>query len=226
MGLRLVILGGPGAGKGTQAERITRVYGIPHVSTGNILREEIKQGTELGLKMKSLIEAGQLAPDELVCKIVDKRLARMDCRKGFVLDGFPRTRKQADCLESILQASGASLNLVVDIKVDDEEIVKRLSVRRMCPICGTIYNLQFKPPKRKNRCDNPACDGAELFQRTDDREETVRERLRVYYAENEPIRAFYKEKGKLKSVAGGEGTPEDVFATIEELINTSDVACS
>jgi adenylate kinase len=222
----LVITGGPGAGKGTQAEKIARVHRIPHISTGDILREEIKQETELGREVQARMDAGHLAPDGLVCKIVDKRLAKQDCGGGYILDGFPRTRHQAECLDEMLQKRGECLDLAIDIVVEDEEIVQRLSARRMCPICGAIYNLRFKPPKRENRCDNPACDGAELFRRTDDCEETVRERLKVYHTEIEPVLAFYTEQAKLRNVPGGVGTPDDVFKKIEELINAKDPACT
>jgi len=226
VGLRLIILGPPGAGKGTQALKITHAFEIPHISTGAILREEINRETMLGLAVQAQIEAGNLAPDDLVCKIVDKRLAKPDCGDGYMLDGFPRTRCQAERFDKMLQERGENLNLVLDIVVEDDVIVKRLSARRMCPNCGAIYNLLFKLPKKMMRCDNPACDGAELFQRADDSEEAIRQRLKVYHAETEPVRAFYEAQGKLKVIAGDSGSPDEVFAKIEYLIAANDVTCS
>ncbi|MDI7251889.1 MAG: adenylate kinase, partial [Actinomycetota bacterium] len=170
----LILLGPPGAGKGTQAEKISELYGIPHISTGDIFRDNLKRGTELGLKAKEYMDRGELVPDEVVIGIVRGRLAEPDCEKGFVLDGFPRTVAQADALKEMLAGLGKSIHHVLNIQVPDETVVERLTARRTCRSCGAVYHLKFNPPREDGKCD--VC-GGELYVRDDDREETVRARL-------------------------------------------------
>lgn len=212
-------MGCPGAGKGTQAVRIAESQNVAHISTGDIFRQHIEQGTELGLKVKACIDEGHLAPDELACAIVDSRLAEDDCRNGYILDGFPRSGGQAECLEELLKQRGEHLDLVINLNVPDDEIVERLTARRMCPKCGKIYNVLFNPPQNGTGCDDPDCDNAELMQRHDDQEDTIRERLKVYHFVSEPIRSFYEDRGQLVDVCGSGVTPDTLFATIEGLID-------
>jgi len=175
--LRLVIFGSPGAGKGTQAERIAGRFGVPHIATGDLLREAVARGTELGVKARRYMERGELVPDEIVVGIVEERLRRPDCKRGFVLDGFPRTLAQAKALDGILEKLEAKIDAIINLETNEEEIVKRLSNRRVCKVCGAVYHLIFNPPKNSERCDR--C-GGELYQREDDREEVIRKRLEVY----------------------------------------------
>ena len=193
--MKLILLGAPGAGKGTQAEFISEKYGIPMVSTGNMIREALKNGTEMGLKAKSFMDSGNLVPDEVVIGIIKERLAKDDCKNGFILDGFPRTIPQAEALQKM----GIELDRVIDFEVEDEEIIGRMSGRRVCSKCGSSYHTMFKPPVKEGVCDK--C-GAELIQRKDDKPETVKERLRVYHEETEPLKDFYMKKGNLRVVAG------------------------
>jgi len=213
-------MGAPGAGKGTQAVRLADSHRIPHISTGDIFRTHMDHGTSLGEEVRKYIDEGQLAPDELACKIVAHRLEKGDCTRGYILDGFPRSLGQADCLARMMTQRGEELDYVFNITVDDNEIVQRLTARRMCPNCGAIYNLIFEPPKGADRCDNPACAGFSLVQRPDDEEETVRERLRIYHAVSEPILGFYADSKVLFDVPGMDVTPDQVFATIEEVIRS------
>ena len=182
--MNLILLGGPGAGKGTQAKLIVEEYKIPQISTGDMLREAVKQGTELGKKAKEYMDKGELVPDEIVIGIVRDRLKQPDCEKGFILDGFPRTIAQAEALDKMLDEIGKKIDAVINIYVPEEEIVKRIVNRRTCKKCGAIYHLIYSPPKESNKCDK--C-GGELYQRDDDKEETVRERLRVYKQQTEPL---------------------------------------
>ena len=191
--MKLILLGAPGAGKGTQAEVICKALNIPAISTGNIIREALAQGTEMGLKAKSFMDAGQLVPDDVVIGIIKERLAKDDCANGFILDGFPRTIPQAEALD----AMGVIIDRVIDIEVPDEKIAARMSGRRVCKDCGSSYHLEYKAPKAEGVCD--ACDG-ELIQRKDDAPETVMARLETYHKETEPLKAFYEARGKLKSV--------------------------
>lgn len=200
--MKIIFLGAPGAGKGTQAEIVAEKFGIPTVSTGNIIREALKNGTEMGLKAKSFIEAGQLVPDEVVIGIIKERLAKDDCKNGFILDGFPRTIPQAEALD----AMGISIDKVVDIEVPDENIMERMTGRRVCGTCGASYHLMFKKPLKDGICDS--C-GGELVQRKDDAPKTVSDRLKVYHEQTEPLKDFYGKAGKL-SVVEGLGTVSEI----------------
>ena len=193
--MRLILLGAPGAGKGTQAEIISEKYNIPTISTGNIIRAALKNGTEMGLKAKSFIEAGKLVPDDVVIGIIKDRLAADDCAGGFILDGFPRTIPQAEALDNM----GVIIDKVVDIDVPDENIVNRMSGRRVCKACGSSYHIENKKPKVEGVCD--AC-GGELQIRKDDAPETVLDRLNVYHEQTEPLKDYYAKCGKLRSVEG------------------------
>ncbi len=194
MGMKLILLGAPGAGKGTQAEILSAKLGIPTISTGNILRAAIKDGTPIGLEAKSYMDAGKLVPDAVIIGVVADRLKQPDCTKGFILDGVPRTLPQAEALD----AAGVTFDKVLSIEISDREIEERMSGRRVCQSCGAPYHVKAKPPKREGVCD--ACGGA-LVQRADDAPETVRHRLEVYHAETEPLKGYYAEKGLLAPVA-------------------------
>ena len=191
--MKLILLGAPGAGKGTQAERLCKQLNIPTISTGNILRAAIKDGTPTGLKAKSYMDAGKLVPDEVIIGIITERLAQEDCRNGFILDGVPRTIAQAEALEK----AGITFDDVVSIEIADETIMQRMSGRRVCESCGASYHLVAVPPKTPGVCDK--C-GGKLIQRHDDEPETVKARLEVYHRETEPLKAFYAQRGLLKSV--------------------------
>ncbi len=195
--MNLILLGAPGAGKGTQADVISEQFHIPTVSTGNMIREALSSGTELGRKAKSYMDSGALVPDDVVIGIIRERLSRDDCRGGFILDGFPRTIPQAEALERM----GVIIDRVIDIEVADDVIARRVSGRRVCPACGASYHVDYKKPAADGVCDR--CGGA-LIQREDDRPDTVAERLRVYHAQTEPLKAFYEREGKLMTVRGQE----------------------
>ena len=205
--MNLILLGAPGAGKGTQAEIISETKQIPTISTGNIIREALKSGTEMGLKAKSFMEAGQLVPDEVVIGIIQDRLAQPDCQNGFILDGFPRTIPQAEALDRM----GVVIHRVIDIEVPDETITRRVSGRRVCPTCGSSYHLDYKKPKRSGICDR--C-GDTLVQRKDDRPETVLDRLRVYHEQTEPLKDYYQACGKLVIVEGQEEVADTTRLTL------------
>lgn len=210
--MKLILLGAPGAGKGTQAEKICEKYNIPAISTGNIIRAALKNGTEMGLKAKSYMEAGQLVPDEVVIGIIKDRLKEDDCKNGFILDGFPRTIPQAQALVDM----GIEIDKVVDIEVPDEKITARMSGRRVCAKCANSYHMLYKQPKVEGVCD--AC-GGELIQRKDDAPETVKARLVEYHEMTEPLKGFYAELGKLRVVEGQEevsDTTKLVFAALED----------
>lgn len=210
--MKLILLGAPGAGKGTQAEKIVEKYGIPAISTGNIIRAALKEGTEMGLKAKSYMEAGQLVPDEVVIGIIKDRLKEKDCENGFILDGFPRTIPQAQALEDM----GIEIDKVLDIEVSDEAITKRMSGRRVCSKCANSYHLEYKKPQVEGVCD--AC-GGELVQRKDDAPETVQARLAEYHEMTEPLKDFYQNLGKLVIVEGQEEVADTtalVFAALED----------
>ena len=193
--MNLILLGAPGAGKGTQAEIVCDKLGIPAISTGNILREAVKNGTEMGLKAKSFMDSGALVPDDVIIGIIKERLAQPDCSKGFFLDGVPRTVAQAEALEEM----GVNIDKVVDLEVADEVIMRRLSGRRVCSACGASYHLEFKPSREPDRCDR--CSGP-LFVRKDDERATVRDRLAAYHEQTEPLVEFYRQRGKLVVVEG------------------------
>jgi len=208
--MNLIFLGAPGAGKGTQAEVISQKLGIPTISTGNIIREALKNGTEMGLKAKAYIEAGKLVPDDVVIGIIQERLAKDDCANGFILDGFPRTIPQAEALD----AMGVKIDKVVEIQVDDETIIGRMSGRRVCSKCGASYHIVNKPPKADGICDS--C-GGELMQRKDDAPETVLDRLEVYHTQTEPLKDFYAQKGILRTADGTLGIEKSIEATLKAL---------
>ncbi len=207
-------MGLPGAGKGTQAEKIIEKYGIPHISTGDMFRAAIKEGTELGLKAKSFMDNGDLVPDEVTIGIVRERLSKEDCLKGFLLDGFPRTVAQAEALENILSDLGKKMNYVINIEVDKDILMERLTGRRICKECGATYHLIFNPPKEEGVCDR--C-GGELYQRADDNEETVQNRLDVNIQQTKPLLDYYEDKGYLKNIDGQQDIVK-VFAGIDELL--------
>lgn len=210
--MKLILLGAPGAGKGTQAEKICEKLNIPAISTGNILRAAVKDGTEMGLKAKSYMDAGQLVPDEVVIGIIKDRLNDDDCKNGFILDGFPRTIPQAQALLD----SGVDIDKVIDIEVPDEAITKRMSGRRVCSKCANSYHIEYKKPKVDGICD--AC-GGELIQRKDDAPQTVLDRLVEYHKMTEPLKGFYENLGKLKVVEGQEDvadTTKLVFTALED----------
>ena len=214
--MRIVLLGGPGAGKGTQARRLAEEFGIPHISTGAYFRDQLEKETELGERIRGYMDSGSLVPDELTCEVVESRLTQPDCANGYVLDGFPRSLPQARILDELLGARGEKLDLAIDLEVPDEEIIARLTARRTCPVCGMIFNLKFDPPSTDaGRCDRTGCTG-ELVTRSDDSEETVRERIRTYHRITEPIIKYYKERGLLHVVIEGAMGPDEVFAKVEE----------
>ena len=208
--MKLILLGAPGAGKGTQAAVICKALNIPAISTGNIIREALAQGTEMGLKAKSFMDAGQLVPDDVVIGIIKERLAKDDCANGFILDGFPRTIPQAEALD----AMGVIIDKVIDIEVPDEKIAARMSGRRVCKDCGSSYHLEYKAPKAEGVCD--ACEG-ELIQRKDDAPETVLDRLAVYHKQTEPLKDYYSKKGILRIVEGQEEIADTSALTLKAL---------
>lgn len=208
--MKLILLGAPGAGKGTQAEIICQEKKIPTISTGNILREALKNGTEMGLKAKSYMESGKLVPDEILIGIIKDRIREPDCKNGFILDGFPRTIPQAEALDEM----GAGIDAVLDIEVADEDIITRMSGRRVCEKCGSSYHVLFKQPKVEGKCDN--CDGT-LVQRKDDHPDTVKERLEVYHSQTEPLKEFYSKQGKLLVVHGQEKVEDTTRLVLESL---------
>jgi adenylate kinase len=207
----VILFGPPGAGKGTQAQRLLAFYGMPQISTGDILRKAVKDGTPLGLKAKPLMEAGKLVPDELVIGLVEERLKRLDCKDGFVLDGFPRTVAQAQALDAMLASLGRGIDHVLSLEVPLEVVVHRLTGRRCCPKDGRIYHVTEAPPKTTGICE--ACQ-TPLVQRPDDREDVVRARQVTYRRDTEPLKAFYAERGVLRPV-DGTGTLDEVFARIQ-----------
>lgn len=223
MAQRIVLLGGPGAGKGTQARRLAEGRSLPHISTGDIFRAHVEEGTELGGELKEYMNKGQLVPDELVCEVVAGRLYEEDCRDGYILDGFPRSLPQAEELDRLLGEREESITVAIDLEVPDDAIVERLGSRRTCSGCGRIYNLRFEPPKREGRCDNEGCGDAELVRRDDDRVGTIRERLAVYHETTEPIIAFYRDQGLLKSIEGANRSPDDIALKIEEILANAGV---
>ena len=208
--MKLILLGAPGAGKGTQAEVISEKLAIPAISTGNIIREALANGTEMGLKAKSFIDAGQLVPDDVVIGIIKERLAKDDCAAGFILDGFPRTIPQAKALDTM----GVSIDRVISIEVADEKIAARMSGRRVCKACGASYHLEYKKPAVDGVCN--AC-GGELIQRKDDHPDTVLDRLHVYHEQTEPLKGYYEKKGILRIVEGQEEVADTTALTLKAL---------
>ncbi len=212
--MKIVMLGAPGAGKGTQAKMIAEKYGIPHVSTGDIFRANIKNGTELGKEAKQYMDQGKLVPDELTVKILLDRVAQDDCKNGYVLDGFPRTIPQANVLDEALTKLGDRIDYAVNVDVPDDNIINRMGGRRACVACGATYHIVYNAPKTEGICDN--C-GKELIIRDDDQPETVKNRLKVYHEQTQPLIDFYEGKGVLKSV-DGTADMKDVFAAIVEIL--------
>ena len=213
--MKLIMLGAPGAGKGTQAKKIAAKYDIPHISTGDIFRANIKNGTELGKKAKTYMDQGLLVPDELVVDLVVDRVNQEDCSKGYVLDGFPRTIPQAEALDKALAEMGQKMDYAIDVDVPDENIVKRMGGRRACVGCGATYHLVYAPTKAEGICDT--C-GKELILRDDDKPETVQKRLNVYHEQTQPLIDYYTKEGILKEV---DGTVDlnDVFAAITAILD-------
>ena len=212
--MKIVMLGAPGAGKGTQAKKIAAKYAVPHISTGDIFRANIKEGTELGLKAKQYMDQGLLVPDEVTIGMLLDRIHQADCNGGFILDGFPRTIPQAESLTRALAETGEAIDFAIDVDVPDANIVNRMGGRRACLKCGATYHVEFAPPKTENICD--VC-GAELVLRDDDKPETVQKRLAVYHEQTQPLIDYYKGKGVLHSVDGTQ--PMDaVFASITEIL--------
>ena len=213
--MKIIMLGAPGAGKGTQAQMIAEKYSIPHISTGDIFRANIKNGTELGKKAKEYMDKGQLVPDELTVEILLDRVANDDCKDGYVLDGFPRTIPQADVLDKELTKLGDKVDFAINVDVPDENIVRRMSGRRACLKCGATYHIEHIPPKQEGICDK--C-GSELVQRDDDKPETVQNRLSVYHEQTQPLIDYYNKKNILKSVDGTKDMQE-VFSDIVNILN-------
>ncbi len=212
--MRIVLLGPPGAGKGTQAVRIAEKYAVPHISTGDIFRANVKEGTPLGLKAKEYMSKGLLVPDELVCDLVEDRVSKEDCANGYLLDGFPRTVFQAEHFDAFLKAKGEEIDYVLDIEVAEEQLLPRMIGRRVCRNCGKPYHVDFFPPKVEGVCD--VC-GGEVYQRDDDREETVKNRFRVYQEQTAPLIEYYTGSGKLAPIDGAKGQDE-VFGEICALL--------
>jgi len=203
--MNIVFLGPPGAGKGTQAKILIERYGIPQISTGDMLREHRAKGTELGKQAQEYMDRGQLVPDEIILGMVKERLSQPDCERGFILDGFPRTVAQAEALDRILAEMGKELNFALALIVPDELLVERLTGRRTCKNCGMMYHIKYKPPKVEGKCD--VC-GGQLYQRADDNEETVRNRLKVYHEQTAPLIEYYKNKGILREIDGSKSIEE------------------
>jgi adenylate kinase len=214
--MNLILMGLPGAGKGTQAERIVERYGLPHISTGDMFRQAIKDETALGLKAKSYMDAGGLVPDDVTIGIVNERLGKDDCKEGFLLDGFPRTVAQAESLDRLLADMDRHIDAVLYIKMDRDKLMARLTGRRICSKCGATYHVIFNPPKHEGICDK--C-GGELHQRPDDKEETVVQRLEVNAKQQQPLLDFYSEKGCLKEIDGDRDI-KDVFESVESILGS------
>ncbi|MBO6155525.1 MAG: adenylate kinase [Lachnospiraceae bacterium] len=212
--MKIIMLGAPGAGKGTQAKQIAGKYNIPHISTGDIFRANIKNGTDLGKKAKEYMDQGLLVPDELTCDLVMDRISHDDCKNGFVLDGFPRTIPQAEALDEALKKIGQSMDFAINVDVPDSHIVNRMSGRRACLGCGATYHVVAIPPKKEGICD--IC-GSELVLRDDDKPETVQKRLDVYHEQTQPLIEYYDKQGILKTV-DGTMQMEDVFASIAKIL--------
>jgi adenylate kinase len=215
--MRVIFIGPPGAGKGTQAEVISREQGIAHISTGDILRKNVAEQTDLGKAARDYMDAGKLVPDDIIIGMMEKRLGEKDCRKGFILDGFPRTVPQAEALEELLRRMGILLDAVILFQAPDEVVIRRLSARRVCRSCGAIYNVRSKPPGEDDRCDK--CGGG-LYQRDDDREDVVKNRLDVYKRQTAPLIGYYREKGLLVEVDASRESAEVVADIISSVKGT------
>jgi adenylate kinase len=215
--MKIIMLGAPGAGKGTQAKMIAEKYGIPHVSTGDIFRANIKNQTELGMEAKKYMDQGLLVPDELTVKILLDRVAKDDCKNGYVLDGFPRTIPQAEVLDKAVEELNESIDFAINVDVKDESIIKRMSGRRACLKCGATYHIEHIPPKQEGICDS--C-GSELVLRDDDKPETVKKRLSVYHEQTQPLIDYYNKKGILREVNGSQDM-KDVFNAIVTILDSA-----
>jgi len=213
--MKLVLLGPPGAGKGTQAKMLIEKYHIPQISTGDILRQAVKDGTSLGKEAKTYMDQGELVPDELIINLVKERIKADDCKEGYIFDGFPRTVAQAEALDTVLEDLSTKLNAVVSIDVPEDEVVKRLSGRRTCKSCGTLYHIIYNPSTKEGICDK--CSG-ELFQRDDDNETTIRQRLAVYKEQTSPLIEYYSKQGLVKAIPGT-GKPKEIFTAIWEALS-------
>jgi len=212
--MKLVMLGAPGTGKGTQGVRISKDLNIPNISTGDILRKAVSEETKLGIEAKQYMDQGKLVPDELIIGIVDERIREKDCENGFILDGFPRTVPQAQALDEILKATNDNIDFVLELVVGREQLVKRLTSRRVCESCGKVYNVISNPPPADSKCE--AC-GGNIIQRSDDSEETVVNRLKIYEEKTKPLKEYYTAQDKLKEFDGN-GTVEDVERSIREFL--------
>jgi adenylate kinase len=210
----IILLGPPGSGKGTQAKMIADKYNVKHISTGDILRENVRNGTPLGVEAKKFMDAGKLVPDSLLIDIIKDRLAKPDVKAGWMLDGYPRTIPQAEALDKILPTLGQKIDVVLNIDVPDQDLIKRVTGRRMCK-CGTTYHVQFNPPKISGKCD--AC-GAELYQRKDDTEETVKERLQAYHTQTQPLIDYYAKRGIVANINGA-GDIKDIFNNVSKALD-------
>jgi adenylate kinase len=214
--MNVIMLGPPGAGKGTQAQKMADKFQIPQVSTGDLLRASIRQGTDLGKQAKAYMDKGELVPDSLVIGMVKQRLSAPDCKQGFNLDGFPRAVAQAEALDKMLGETRKQLDHVISIEVPEEELVRRLTGRRSCPKCSAMFHVVFSPPKKEGICDS--C-GEKLIQRSDDNEATIRNRIEVYKNQTEPLKLFYEEKGLLRRI-DGLGTPKDIERRISKAVGS------
>ncbi len=212
--MRLILFGAPGSGKGTQAKRAGQELGVPHISTGDILRQSVKEGTPLGLEAKAFMDSGALVPDQLILDLIRERLVQPDAKGGFLLDGFPRTVAQAEGLDRLLSGLGMKIDAVISLEVEAEELVRRLTSRRICPRCGAIYNQISQPPRTEGICDH--C-GSALEQRADDRRSTVENRLAVYREQTSPVMDYYRSQGSLKFIDGSR-SPEEVYRSFKKVL--------
>ena len=213
--MKIIMLGAPGAGKGSQASRIAMEYQLPHISTGDIFRANLKEETELGKKAKSFMDKGELVPDDITIAMLLERIHKEDCKNGYILDGFPRTIPQAEALKEALAKKDEKIDLALDVEASDELIIKRMAGRRTCPACGAIYHIVSLPPKTEGICDR--C-GADLIQRKDDNEETVKNRLKIYHEVTEPLISYYKKEGILEEIDGAEEL-DKVFEKVKRIIH-------
>ena len=217
--MRIVLIGPPGSGKGTRARIMVKMYGVPHINSGDLLREEVARGTKVGRLSKPYMDKGELVPDEIVTRLVEGRLSQPDCEKGFILDGYPRNLHQAESLDEILDRLEKKLDCVLNITIDDQEVIRRLTTRRICLVCGAIYNLINKPPKEEGICD--IC-GGRVIQRDDDKEEVIRRRLEVYKKQAEPILDWYRRRGLLSDLRGDtglQGIPAEIKRVLGDVYN-------
>jgi len=214
--MNVILLGAPGSGKGTQAQQLVEKYGFPQISTGDILRKAVKDGTELGVKAKQYMDRGELVPDDVILGVIEDRLQQDDCKNGAIFDGFPRTIQQADGLDALLNRIGSNLDLTISLEVPDDAIIKRLTSRRVCNNCGAVFNVITNPPPEDGIC--PMCKSGSIIQRDDDREETIRNRLEVYHRQTKPLQDYYPGRGLLR-IVDGNGTPQEIFTKLCRLFD-------